>query len=284
MHVLLCVDEGADSEVVRAIGGVARVTRTLDPAVIENMLLTGAAWCLIIDPQAVPAEMLARVSATVVRTSSRVVLWTTLSRATIAPILAANRTPYHAVVLRDREDRAVLLRRHLVGRGVFSAPAALLRRLAPTMRLLPVELAADVLTVLLARPSSLSVAFMLDDLRIKRRKFERALGRAGLCTVNALRHLGRILEAFDHIALRGERVDSAATKVEYADASDLRKHSRKYVGCVPSRFGTAVSVQQLAARIVDAINDSARRERAVVHADRTAVAAVTAERDAAGCR
>jgi AraC-like DNA-binding protein len=221
--------------------------------VVERALLSGEVTVLIVDPQVVSSEFLQRVSATILRTAVRVVLWTSLSAETIPAILAANKISYAEVVFHDRDDQSTLLRQYLHQRDPLSIRAAVLRRLAPTLRLLSREFAANVLKVLLEPVTGRSIASLLGALKIGRRKFERELRHADLCSANALLHLGRILAAFERISRGKENVEKAATAVGYPGGRDLRTHCSKYVRCVPSDFTAQVSAQDLATRIVRVI-------------------------------
>jgi hypothetical protein len=261
MSVVCCVDLESESQLIHAIGPVAELTRTLDPVVVEKMLLTGQASVLIVDPRAVTSEFLGRISMPILHAAARVVLWTTLDAGMIPSILVANKIPYAEIVLRNLESQPALLRQYLGQRSQLSVRAALLRRLAPVLRVLSCEVGADVLRVLLRPAGAHSIAPLLGSLQIKRRRFERALRRAELCGPNALLHLGRILVGFEQISRGLESVEWAAAAAGYPDGREMRKHCSRYLGCVPSDFGGRISTQDLAKRIVHAIAEPPARHR-----------------------
>jgi AraC-like DNA-binding protein len=259
MSVLICIDEGSEREFLKTIrDGSLHFRRTLDPAVVDDALATGLATHVVIDPQAMPIDILRRISSSAVRMGSHVLIWTSLSGQGVSAVLAANLSPFDDLLLRDYEGDAGLLRSFLcrkpIQRDPVSSRAAVLRRLAPTLRTTSRDLGTDLLRVLLRPRFDRSTTQLLSDLNISRRTFERRLARSRLCGVNALMHLGRLLPAFDLIARDGRAIEDTATAVGYPAGRDLRRHCRTYLDCVPSAFTSHMSVSDFARRVVGVIN------------------------------
>lgn len=256
MQIMACVNEESIGDLLRLVGREVKWTRTLDPVVIATLLARGELSAVVVDPRAVSIGLLRRTTTAASVTDTRVMLWTTLSPASIPAIISANDMSCADLLIRGAEESTQLLHQYLRERDYLSIRAVAINYLSPFLWRVPLDVAAHVLTILTFPVSGLSLAQLIQRLRIPRRRLERKLRRAHFCGVNALRHLGRILVAFERVAHRRERIEMVATTVGYVDGADLRLHCRRLVQCVPSAFGTRLDAHELAARIVRTITSA----------------------------
>jgi AraC-like DNA-binding protein len=204
----------------------------------------------VVDPQlagaATPHEI-ARVR--LLFPSLPLVLYTALSPATAAVLLALGQSGINDVVFHHVDDHPARLREVLSHVEARSASRQLLDQIGDVLAPLPSELRWVVEAVLRAPAELQTVQQVATRARVDRRTFERWFARLGLPSPRHFLAAARVLYAHRLLQDPGFTVDDVAQRLGYAQTKTLQLHARAYLGLTAGEMRLTLEPGQALERI-----------------------------------
>src|SRR2546429_4778651 len=158
------------------------------------------------------------------------ILYTVLSPATGAVLLALGQTGIRAVVFTRIDDHPARLREVLAHEEARSASRQLLDQLTAVLAPLPSELRWVVEEVLRAPAELQTVQQVAARARVDRRTFERWFARLGLPSPRHFLAAARVLYAHRLLQDPGFTIEDVAQRLGYAQTKTLQLHAPPYPG------------------------------------------------------
>jgi AraC-like DNA-binding protein len=177
------------------------------------------------------------------------ILYTTLSPATAAVLLALGQTGIRAVVFARLDDHPARLREVLAHEEARSASRQLLDQLTVVLAPLPSELRWVVEEVLRAPAELQTVQQVAARARVDRRTFERWFARLGLPSPRHFLAAARVLYAHRLLQDPGFTIDDVAARLGYAQTKTLQQHARAYLGLTAGEMRLTLEPRQALERI-----------------------------------
>src|SRR5256884_4012773 len=178
------------------------------------------------------------------------ILYTVLSPATGAVLLALGQTGIRAVVFTRIDDHPARLREVLAHEEARSASRQLLDQLTGVLAPLPSELRWVVEEVLRAPAELQTVQQVAARARVDRRTFERWFARLGLPSPRHFLAAARVLYAHRLLQDPGFTVDDVAQRLGYAQTKTLQLHARAYLGLTAGEMRLSLDSNEALARVV----------------------------------
>ena len=177
------------------------------------------------------------------------IVYTALSPATGAVLLALGQTGIRAVVFTRIDDHPARLREVLAHEEARSASRQLLDQLAAVLAPLPSELRWVVEEVLRAPADLQTVQQVAARARVDRRTFERWFARLGLPSPRHFLAAARVLYAHRLLQDPGFTVEDVAQRLGYAQTKTLQQHARAYLGLTAGEMRLTLEPRQALERI-----------------------------------
>jgi AraC-like DNA-binding protein len=177
------------------------------------------------------------------------ILYTALSPATGAVLLALGQTGIRAVVFTRLDDHPARLREVLAHEEARSASRQLLDKLAGVLAPLPTELRWVMEEVLRAPAELQTVQQVAARARVDRRTFERWFARLGLPSPRHFLAAARVLYAHRLLQDPGFTIDDVAQRLGYAQTKTLQLHARSYLGLTAGEMRLTLEPRQALERI-----------------------------------
>src|SRR6266513_88541 len=177
------------------------------------------------------------------------ILYTALSPATAAVLLAIGHTGINAVVFARLDDHPARLREVLAHEEARSASRQLLDQLAGVLAPLPSELRWVVEEVLRAPAELQTVQQVAARARVDRRTFERWFARLRLPSPRHFLAAARVLYAHRLLQDPGFTIDDVAQRLGYAQTKTLQLHARSYLGLTAGEMRLTLEPRQALERI-----------------------------------
>ena len=177
------------------------------------------------------------------------IVYTALSPATGAVLLALGQTGIRAVVFTRIDDHPARLREVLAHEEARSASRQLLDQLAAVLAPLPSELRWVVEEVLRAPADLQTVQQVAARARVDRRTFERWFARLHLPSPRHFLAAARVLYAHKLLQDPGFTVEDVAQRLGYAQTKTLQLHARAYLGLTAGEMRLTLEPRQALERI-----------------------------------
>ena len=177
------------------------------------------------------------------------IVYTALSPATAAVLLALGHSGIQAVVFNRLDDHPARLREVLALEEARSASRQLLDQLAGVLAPLPSELRWVVEEVLRAPADLQTVQQVAARARVDRRTFERWFARLGLPSPRHFLAAARVLYAHRLLQDPGFTVEDVAQRLGYAQTKTLQLHARSYLGLTAGEMRLTLEPRQALERI-----------------------------------
>src|SRR5256884_2532968 len=178
------------------------------------------------------------------------ILYTALSPATGAVLLALGQTGIRAVVFTRIDDHPARLREVLAHEEARSASRQLLDQLTGVLAPLPSELRWVVEEVLRAPAELQTVQQVAARARVDRRTFERWFARLGLPSPRHFLAAARVLYAHRLLQDPGFTIEDVAKRLGYAQTKTLQLHARAYLGLTAGEMRLSLDSNEALARVV----------------------------------
>src|SRR5438046_6998683 len=190
------------------------------------------------------------------------ILYTALSPAAAAVLLAVCHSGINAVVFTRLDDHPARLREVLAHEEARSASRQLLDQLTAVLAPLPTELRWVVEEVLSAPTELQTVQQVAARARVDRRTFERWFLRLGLRSPRHFLAAARVLHAHRLLQDPGFTVDDVAQRLGYAQTKTLQLHARQYLGLTLGEMRDALDAQEALQRVAHGFAPQAARASA----------------------
>jgi len=177
------------------------------------------------------------------------IVYTALSAATAAVLLALGQSGIQAVVFNRLDDHPARLREVLALEEARSASRQLLDQLAGVLAPLPSELRWVMEEVLRAPADLQTVQQVAARARVDRRTFERWFARLGLPSPRHFLAAARVLYAHRLLQDPGFTVEDVAQRLGYAQTKTLQQHARAYLGLTAGEMRLTLEPRQALERI-----------------------------------
>jgi len=177
------------------------------------------------------------------------IVYTALSPATAAVLLALGHSGIQAVVFNRLDDHPARLREVLALEEARSASRQLLDQLTAVLAPLPSELRWVVEEVLRAPADLQTVQQVAARARVDRRTFERWFARLGLPSPRHFLAAARVLYAHRLLQDPGFTVEDVAQRLGYAQTKTLQQHARAYLGLTAGEMRLTLEPRQALERI-----------------------------------
>src|SRR5436309_10621085 len=177
-------------------------------------------------------------------------LYTSLSPATGAVLLALGQTGIRAVVFTRIDDHPARLREVLAHEEARSASRQLLDQLAGVLAPLPSELRWVVEEVLRAPAELQTVQQVAERARVDRRTCERWFTRLGLPSPRHFLAAARVLYAHQLLQDPGFTIEDVAERLGYARTKTLQLHARTYLGLTLREMRLTLAPEDALRRVV----------------------------------
>ena len=177
------------------------------------------------------------------------VLYTALSPATAAVLLALGQTGITGAVFTRVDDHPARLRELLSHEEGRSASRQLLDQIGTVLSPLPSELRWVVEEVLRSPADLQTVQQVAARARVDRRTFERWFARLGLPSPRHFLAAARVLYAHRLLQDPGFTVDDVAQRLGYAQTKTLQLHARAYLGLTAGEMRLTLDPGQALERI-----------------------------------
>jgi len=233
----------------RAVVRTAHTVRDLRE--LEAVLSERAPDIVVVDPQLAGPEL------DRYRTTTHIVLYTTVSADALKACHAMGTRGYRHVVLFGVDDEPVAFRALLEALPADALADALLALLRDRLQRLPDSL-AEALEAVFRTPSVIDcVERLASKASMPRRTMYDALERAGLAT--PAHHLGaaRVLRAYHYLRAPGARVRDVAVKLRYPSPDALASSIRSVTGFLPSSLADKLERDDFVGRIATYLQPSA---------------------------
>src|SRR5213080_3783073 len=178
------------------------------------------------------------------------ILYTALSPATAAVLLALGHSGINAVVFTRLDDHPARLREVLAHEEARSASRQLLDQLTAVLAPLPTELRWVVEEVLSAPAELQTVSQVAVRARVDRRTCERWFTRVGLPSPRHFLSAARVLYAHRLLQDPGFTIEDVAQRLGYAQTKTLQLHARAYLGLTAGEMRLSLSPDDALARVV----------------------------------
>jgi AraC-like DNA-binding protein len=236
----------------RAVIRTAHTVRAVrDLHELEAVLSVRPTDILVVDPQLAGPEL------DRYRTTTHIVLYTTVSADALKACHALGTRGYRHVVLFGVDDEPVAFRALLEALPADELADALLALLRDRIQRLPESL-AEALEAVFRMPSVIDcVERLADKASMPRRTMYDALERAGLAT--PAQHLGaaRVLRAYHYLRAPGARVRDVAVKLRYSSPDAFVSSVRSITGFLPSSLAHKLERDDFVGRIATYLQLSA---------------------------
>src|SRR5216110_79768 len=190
------------------------------------------------------------------------ILYTALSPATAAVLLALGHSGINAVVFTRLDDHPARLREVLAHEEARSASRQLLDQLTAVLAPLPSELRWVVEEVLRAPAELQTVQQVAARARVDRRTFERWFARLRLPSPRHFLAAARVLYAHRLLQDPGFTIEDVSKRLGYAQAKTLQQHARTYLGLTAGEMRLSLTADEATARIVQGFLTPVRRAAA----------------------
>src|SRR5437870_5508250 len=177
------------------------------------------------------------------------ILYTALTPATAAVLLALGHSGINAVVFTRIDDHPARLREVLAHEEARSASRQLLDQLAAVLAPLPSELRWVVEEVLRAPAELQTVQQVAARARVDRRTFERWFARLQLPSPRHFLAAARVLYAHRLLQDPGFTIDDVAQRLGYAQTKTLQLHARSYLGLTAGEMRLTLEPREALERI-----------------------------------
>src|SRR5437016_12047083 len=177
------------------------------------------------------------------------ILYTVLSPATGAVLLALGQTGIRAVVFTRIDDHPARLREVLAHEEARSASRQLLDQLAGVLAPLPSELRWVVEEVLRSPAEVQTVQQVAARARVDRRTFERWFTGLGLPSPRHFLAAARVLYAHRLLRDPGFTIEDVAERLGYAQTKTLQLHARTYLGLTVGEMCVTLAPEEALQRV-----------------------------------
>ena len=177
------------------------------------------------------------------------ILYTALTPATAAVLLALGHSGINAVVFTRIDDHPARLREVLAHEEARSASRQLLDQLAAVLAPLPSELRWVVEEMLRAPAELQTVQQVAARARVDRRTFERWFARLRLPSPRHFLAAARVLYAHRLLQDPGFTIDDVAQRLGYAQTKTLQLHARSYLGLTAGEMRLTLEPREALERI-----------------------------------
>ena len=176
-------------------------------------------------------------------------LYTTLSPAVAAVLLALGQSDIQHVVFARYDDHPARLREVLAAEEARSTSHRLREQLGWMLAPLPSELRWALEEVLRSPAELQTVQQVAARARVDRRTFERWFLRLGLRSPRHFLAAARVLHAHRLLQDPGFTVDDVAQRLGYAQTKTLQQHARHYLGLTLGEMRDALDAQEALQRV-----------------------------------
>jgi AraC-like DNA-binding protein len=258
MRIVAMLASEGNARLRAALPSSWTVRSARDLSDVVGVLETRERVAVVIDPTTISLRALTDLANTCARFGTRFLVYTALGIESAQCIVALPGKTDFDVVFHDAEGETAHLTSRLLALNEPSVQTLVLQGLRQAVLELPPELGREVVGLFggIRVPSSPQELFA----RVApghRRRWERALSRAGLCNASLLLAAARLTRSWD-LLRTAESVSRVAELSGFASTRSFNKHFRAAFNTSPRHGRGDLTTEEFARRIVQHVNERSR--------------------------
>lgn len=255
MRILAMLASEGNARLRAAVPGSWIVQSARDLKDVLGALETRERVAVVVDPTIISLRAFADLAETCARFGTRFLVYTALGTESARCIVSLRGDAEFDVIFHSAEGEASLLTSRLLALNEPSVQTLVLNGLRQAVLILPPELGREVVGLFggIRVPSSPEELFA-HVASGHRRKWERALSRAGLCNATLLLAAARLARSW-HMLRGGELVSRVAERSGFASRRSFNQHFRAALETSPRQGRGDLTTERFAERLVRYIHE-----------------------------
>lgn len=253
MRILSVLPADSHDALERAVGRMHETIAGSRTPQLRTVLRQRACDMVILDPATIADEQFLKVIGLISQARIPVMLYCRLTPEVAARVVRFAADAPHELLVRGSEDEPTLLR-HTIARLLEpSVSAIVLNRAASRVALFPAPLQTATVALFANRAPPRWVDGFCAASQLGRRTIDRWMYKTGLTGTGKLLDVARLARVWEPLVDEALPLREVAKLTGYREQRLLVSHARRLVGASPLEFGTAVTRQDFADRLTDAL-------------------------------